>query len=56
MFVATMLAAAQPELQLDIINRGNDGDTVVDLANHWQSDVIELRPDWLFVLIGTSCP
>jgi len=54
MFVANMLAASHPELQLDIINRGNDGDTVVDLAKRWQSDAIDLQPDWLFVLIGTN--
>ena len=54
MFVATMLAARDPALKLDIVNRGNDGDTVLDLARRWQRDVLELRPDHVFVLIGTN--
>ena len=54
MFVAAMLAARHPELRVEVVNRGNDGDTVVDLARRWQTDVIDLAPDWLFVLIGTN--
>ncbi|MFY9342625.1 MAG: GDSL-type esterase/lipase family protein [Planctomycetota bacterium] len=54
MFVATMLAARHPELRLDVVNRGNDGDTIADLARRWQQDVLDLRPDHLFVLIGTN--
>lgn len=54
MFVATMFAARHPELRLDIVNRGNDGDTIEDLARRWRQDVIDLRPDHLFVLIGTN--
>jgi lysophospholipase L1-like esterase len=54
MLVASMLAARHPELRLDIQNRGNDGDTVEDLARRWQTDVLELAPDWVFVLIGTN--
>jgi lysophospholipase L1-like esterase len=54
MFVATMLAARAPELRLDVVNRGNDGDTVLDLARRWQHDVVDARPDRVFVLIGTN--
>lgn len=54
MFVATMLAGTHPDLGIDILNRGIDGDTVIDLARRWQKDVIDLAPDWLFVLIGTN--
>lgn len=54
MFVATMLAASHPQMRLDIVNRGNDGDTVVDLRRRLGRDVLELQPDWLFVLIGTN--
>lgn len=54
MFVAAMLTARHPELGLDIQNRGNDGDTIADLEQRWQQDVLDLRPDHLFVLIGTN--
>lgn len=54
MFVANMIAARLPELSLEVVNRGNDGDTIEDLAKRWQQDVIDLKPDWVFVLIGTN--
>ncbi|MFK7740598.1 MAG: SGNH/GDSL hydrolase family protein [Planctomycetota bacterium] len=54
MFVATMLAASRPQLRLDILNRGNDGDTIEDLARRWEQDAIAPQPQHLFVLIGTN--
>ncbi len=49
-----LLLARYPELELDIVNRGVGGDTVRDLADRWQLDVIDERPDWLSVKIGIN--
>lgn len=47
-------SAARPDLHLEVVNRGNDGDTVVDLEARWEGDVLAQRPDWLFVMIGVN--
>ena len=43
-----------PQDSLRLINRGNSGDTIRDLAARWQSDVLDLTPDWLTVFIGVN--
>ena len=30
------------------------GNKVVDLRNRWQKDAIEMKPDWLSILIGLN--
>lgn len=52
--VRAFVTAGHPELGLEWFNRGVDGNTVRDLADRWHSDVIELRPDWLSVMIGIN--
>ena len=37
-----------------MINRGISGDTIKDLEARWDRDVLELRPDWLTVMIGVN--
>jgi lysophospholipase L1-like esterase len=54
MLIDALLAAHDPDLALDIVNRGNDGDTIVDLERRFEQDVVALRPDWLFVMIGVN--
>lgn len=54
MMVNAMLRASHPRLDFEVLNRGNDGDTVVDLARRWDEDVLREDPDWLFVMIGTN--
>lgn len=53
-FVHLFLAARHPHVQVELLNRGVDGDTVRDLAARWERDVIAERPDWLFVMIGVN--
>jgi lysophospholipase L1-like esterase len=53
------LAAAQllinrPDANLKIFNRGNSGNKVYQLAERWQADCIELKPDVLSILIGVN--
>lgn len=43
-----------PELNIEFINRGISGNTVIDLKNRWQQDCLSLKPDWLTILIGIN--
>jgi lysophospholipase L1-like esterase len=52
--IHNMLAATCPRQHIRIINRGISGNTVRDLTARWQSDVLDLRPDWLSILIGIN--
>ncbi len=49
-----LLQAGYPELQLKVINKGISGDRITNLAARWQSDVIKIAPDWLFIFIGVN--
>ncbi|MGH7882259.1 MAG: SGNH/GDSL hydrolase family protein [Candidatus Dormibacteraceae bacterium] len=48
------LLARYPELDLEIINRGISGNTIRDLAQRWEHDVINLKPDWVSIKIGIN--
>jgi lysophospholipase L1-like esterase len=52
--VDAQLTAFYPELGIRVINMGTSGNTVRDLKARWQSDVIDLKPDWLSVMIGIN--
>ena len=52
--VDALLGAVYPELGVRIVNMGTGGHTVRDLAGRWQTDVLDLKPDWLSVMIGTN--
>lgn len=49
-----MLLIREPEKHIQIINRGISGQTVVELFERWDADVLAHRPDWLNVLIGIN--
>jgi lysophospholipase L1-like esterase len=52
--VGALLCSAYPELRLRVVSMGVDGDQVRDLARRWQTDVMDLRPDWVAVHIGIN--
>jgi lysophospholipase L1-like esterase len=52
--VYAFLKSVYPELRMRIVNMGNSGDTVRDLKKRWRSDVLELNPDWVSILIGVN--
>jgi lysophospholipase L1-like esterase len=52
--IAAKFGAAFPELQLDFMNRGISGNTVIDLEARWQADTLDLKPDVLSILIGVN--
>ena len=46
------LTAVYPERMIHVINMGTSGNTVRDLKNRWQRDVLDLSPDWVSLMIG----
>ena len=53
-FVAAWLTAKFPQLRMTFFNRGISGSRVVDLKTRWQVDCLELKPDWVSILIGIN--
>jgi lysophospholipase L1-like esterase len=52
--VDALLNSAWPELKIRVVNRGNSGNTVRDLAARWDHDVLALQPNWLSIMIGIN--
>lgn len=52
--IAARHGAAFPAMNLDFINRGVSGNTVLDLEKRWQKDTIDLKPDLLSIMIGVN--
>lgn len=52
--IASRLGAEYPDRNLHFINRGISGNTVIDLANRWQTDTLELAPDVVSILVGVN--
>ncbi len=52
--IAAKYGAAYAALNLDFMNRGVSGNTVLDLQKRWAKDTIELKPDVLSILIGIN--
>ncbi len=52
--VNSMLLTAYPQLEIGVFNTGCSGNRIIDLEERWQSDVLDLKPDWLSVMIGIN--
>lgn len=52
--VNALLTATYPDQHIRIVNMGTGGNTVLDLAARWNSDVLAQKPDWLSVMIGIN--
>ena len=52
--IAARLAAAHPELNLRFRNTGISGDRTCDLLSRWDDACINLKPDWVSILIGVN--
>lgn len=52
--IAAEIGAAYPERNLTFINRGISGNKVTDLAARWQADTLDLKPNFLSILIGIN--
>jgi lysophospholipase L1-like esterase len=51
---AAGLLCSQPEAQLRVLNRGISGHKVFQLAERWEADCLDLRPDLVSILIGVN--
>ena len=49
-----LLDCSYPELNLRLVTMGCSGNTVKDLKERWQTDVIDLKPDFLSIMIGIN--
>src|SRR5258708_37951134 len=52
--IAAKYGAALAPLNLEFMNRGVSGNTVLELQKRWPADTLELKPDVLSVLIVIS--
>jgi lysophospholipase L1-like esterase len=52
--IGSLLGAMYPEKHLRVISMVVDGNQVRDLAVRWQTDVLDLNPDWVTVHIGIN--
>ena len=52
--VSGLLQAGYPERKIRVVNMGTSGNTVRDLKLRWQTDVLDLKPDWLSIMIGIN--
>ncbi|NOU98037.1 GDSL family lipase [Paenibacillus sp. LMG 31456] len=52
--VSALINSVYPELSMRIINMGISGNTVRNLKERWQTDVIDLQPDWVSIMIGIN--
>ncbi|WP_066192213.1 MULTISPECIES: SGNH/GDSL hydrolase family protein [Gracilibacillus] len=52
--VDAFLQASYPELGIRVVNKGLSGNTVRDLSERWEIDVMEQQPDWLVIMIGIN--
>ena len=53
-FLDGLLTARYPDYRLRVVNMGVSGNTVRDLQDRWQTDVLDLKPDWLSIFIGIN--
>jgi lysophospholipase L1-like esterase len=53
-YVDGLLSTAYPAHQIRVVNVGLNGNTVLDLKQRWQTDVIAQKPDWVSIMIGIN--
>lgn len=53
-FIDSLLSTCHPERRITVLNTGIGGNRVTDLLTRWQTDVLDLKPDWLSVMIGIN--
>jgi len=52
--IDAFLGAVYPDRWIRTLNMGISGNTTRDLLKRWDTDVIELKPDWLSIMIGAN--
>ena len=54
MLCATRLMADHPEQELQFYNRGISANTLANLEERWENDVLSVKPDIISILIGSN--
>lgn len=54
MMVDALIQSVYPERGIRIMNMGTSGNTIRDLHQRWTTDVLDLKPDWLSIMIGIN--
>lgn len=49
-----LLTSTYPEYKIHVINVGNGGNNIRNLKDRWQTDVLDLNPDWVSIMIGVN--
>lgn len=52
--LAAQIGARFPERQIQFLNRGISGNRAANLEARWQKDCIDLKPDWVSIMIGIN--
>ena len=52
--VQGLLTSVYPDYFINVVNMGVSGNNVTNLEERWQTDVMDLRPDWVSVMIGVN--
>jgi lysophospholipase L1-like esterase len=52
--VDALLGAVYADQWIRVVNMGISGNTTRDLKARWQTDVLDLKPDWLSIMIGAN--
>jgi lysophospholipase L1-like esterase len=52
--IAAKIGADHPQLELDFVNRGVSGNTVLDLEKRWVKETLDLKPNLLSILVGVN--
>ena len=52
--IENMLSVSYPEIVLRITNTGTSGNTSKNLLDRFDTDVVELKPDWVSICIGIN--
>ena len=49
-----LLRVTYPQSQIRVVNMGISGDSIRELKRRWSTDVLDLNPDWVSVLVGAN--
>lgn len=52
--VRSLFSVNHPEVTIRFLNTGISGNRITDLKERWQTDVFDLQPDWLSIMIGIN--
>jgi lysophospholipase L1-like esterase len=53
-FIGSFIGGVYPERRIRVLNTGTGGDTVRHLKARWRHEVLDHKPNWLSVMIGTN--